>query len=289
MKAIYKREVKSYFLSMTGYIFLAAVVLFMGIYFMVYNLNYGYPYFGITLGSLPIVLMFAVPILTMRSMADERHSRTDQMLLTAPVTTWSMILGKYFAMMTVSLVACAIFATCPLLIAALGTYSYPLADYSTLLCFFLLSGVYIAIGMFVSTLTDSQVIAAVGTFVILLMLQFWSSLIDYLPTTASSSLVGCLILWSCLSLIVYHLTAHKVLSWGIEVVSCGITLLVYLIDDSLFDSLLSNLLGKISVMEVFQTFYSDHLFDVAGLVYYISISFVLLFLTVQTVEKRRWS
>ena len=86
MKAIYERELKSYFYSMTGYVFIAFVTMFIGIYFMVYNMINGYPYFSYTLSSTLMILMIAVPILTMRSMSDERRSRTDQMLLTAPVS-----------------------------------------------------------------------------------------------------------------------------------------------------------------------------------------------------------
>lgn len=289
MKAIYKREVKSYFNSMTGYIFLAAVTIFMGVYFMAYNLTSGYPYYSYTLGSMTVIMMVAVPILTMRSMSDERHSKTDQLLFTAPVSIWSVILGKYAAMMTVCLVSCIIFATCPILIASLGSYSYPLADYSTLICYLFLCGVYVAIGMFISSLTESQVIAAVGTFVVLLLLQLWPSLESFIPTTASASLIGLLVIWTVLALIIYRLIENKPISLGFEIVGCAIMLLIYFVKDSLFDNLLVKLFESVTITEVFSTFYYDHLFDVAGLIYYVSIIFVLLFLTVQTIEKRRWS
>lgn len=289
MKAIYKREVKSYFNSMTGYIFLAAVTIFMGVYFMAYNLTYGYPYYSYTLGSMTVIMMVAVPILTMRSMSDERHSKTDQLLFTAPVSIWSVILGKYAAMMTVCLISCIIFATCPILIASLGSYSYPLADYSTLVCYFFLCGVYVAIGMFISSLTESQVIAAVGTFVILLLLQLWPSLESFIPTTASASLIGMLVIWTVLALIIYRLIENTPISLGFEIVGCAVILITYFVKSSLFDNLLVKLFESVTITEVFSTFYYDHLFDVSGLVYYASIIFVLLFLTVQTIEKRRWS
>ncbi|MGN0299306.1 MAG: ABC transporter permease [Lachnospiraceae bacterium] len=289
MLAIYRREVKSYFNSMTGYIFLAGMVLFMGIYFMVYNLTNGYAYYSYSLGSMTTILMIAVPILTMRSMSDERHSKTDQMLLTAPVSIWSIILGKYAAMMTVCLVACAIFAVCPLIIMALGSYSYPAADYSTLLCFFFLCGVYVAIGMFISSLTESQVIAAVGTFVVLLMLQYWPNLIDYLPITASASFIGGLIIWTLLSILLYRLMESKLVSLIFEAVGCVAMIITYLVNSDLFDNLLPNICKSIQVLDIFQNFYYYHLFSVKGLVYYASVIGVMLFLTVQTIEKRRWS
>ncbi len=78
MKAIYKREVSSYFNSMIGWIFVAVLTVFIGIYFFAYNLFQGYPYFSLSLGSSLFIFMVVVPILTMRSMADERHTKTDQ-------------------------------------------------------------------------------------------------------------------------------------------------------------------------------------------------------------------
>lgn len=103
MKAIYKRELKSYFDSMTGYVFIAAIIIFTGIYFMVYNLNMGYPYFSYALYGAGFIFILSIPILTMRCFAEERKNKTDQLLLTSPVSVLSVVLGKYFAMTTVFL------------------------------------------------------------------------------------------------------------------------------------------------------------------------------------------
>ena len=101
MKAIYKRELRSYFTSMTGYIFIAVILAFTGIYFMAVNMYGGYPYFSQALANTLPVFMFAIPVLTMRSFADERRSKTDQLLLTAPVSLTQIVMGKYLAMVTV--------------------------------------------------------------------------------------------------------------------------------------------------------------------------------------------
>ena len=160
MKAIYKREVSSYFNSMIGWIFVAVLTVFIGIYFFAYNLFQGYPYFSLSLGSSLFIFMVVVPILTMRSMADERHTKTDQLLLTAPVSVTAVVLGKYFAMLTVFAVPVAIACLCPLIIALNGT-AFLLADYGAILAFFLLGAVEIAVGMLISSLTESQIIAGV--------------------------------------------------------------------------------------------------------------------------------
>ena len=101
MLAIYKRELKSYFTSMIGPIFIAVAVAFTGVYFMVYNLSVGYQYFSYALGSTLFIYILLVPILTMRSLSEERRSKTDQLLLTSPVTVGQMVMGKYLAMLTV--------------------------------------------------------------------------------------------------------------------------------------------------------------------------------------------
>lgn len=180
MKAIYKRELKSYFQSMTGYAFIAFMMLFVGIYFAVYNLNAGYPYFSYVLSFTQFIFMIAVPVLTMRSFAEERKSKTDQLLLTAPVSVTGIVLGKYLAMITVFLIPVGMSCIYPLIIKMQGT-AYLKVDYAAILVYFAIGCVYIAIGMFLSSLTESQIIAAVSTFAVLLVFNMWSGLIQFLP------------------------------------------------------------------------------------------------------------
>lgn len=288
MIAIYQRELKSYFYSMTGYVFIAFMTMFMGIYFMVYNMINGYPYFSYTLNSILMILMIAVPILTMRSMADEHRSRTDQMLFTSPVSVWGIVMGKYLSMVTVFAVPMAIACLCPLIIKASGT-AYLAEDYASILAFFLLGCVYIAIGLFISSLTESQLIAAAGTFGILLLLILWPGLLNFMPATAFGSLLGFLILWSLACFIMYRLTSHLPLSLGLEAAGAVILIGTYLVRRNLFERALTSLMGKIVLTDVFDSITGTHMLDLGGLVYYVSAAGVLLFLTVQSIEKRRWS
>ena len=171
MTAIYKRELKSYFQSMTGYVLIAFLVIFTGIYFMAYNLNSGYPYFSYVLMNINYVLIIIIPMLTMRSFAEERKNKTDQLLLAAPVKLFDIVMGKYLAMVTVFAVPCLIFCIFPIIIKSFGT-AYLKVDYLSILMFFLLGCVYLAIGMFLSSLTESQIIAAVITFGVLLLISY---------------------------------------------------------------------------------------------------------------------
>lgn len=120
MIAILKREWKSYFQNITGWLFIAAVLALYGLYFLAYNLRAGYPYVSYTLSAISFIMLIAVPVLTMRSMAEDRHSRTDQLVLTAPVSLGKMIFGKFLAMVGVFTVAVAVIAVTPLVLAAFG-------------------------------------------------------------------------------------------------------------------------------------------------------------------------
>ena len=288
MRAIYKRELKSYFYSMTGYVFIAFVTMFIGIYFMATNMLGGYPYFSYTLGAILIILLIAIPVLTMKSMSEEHHSRTDQLLLTSPVSLWSVVMGKYLSMVTVFAIPMAISCLCPLIIKAGGT-AYLAEDYGAILTFFLLGCVYIAIGLFISSLTESQLIAAAGTFGVLLLLTLWPNLISFIPTSARDSLIGLLLLLTLLAFVLYRLTGCAPLSFGLEAVGAAALAAVYFYKKSLFDRALTHLLGKIVLADVFNTVVNDHILDLGGLLYYVSAAFIMLFLTVQTIEKRRWS
>ena len=282
MRAIYKRELKSYFCSMTGYVFIAFMTMFMGIYFMVYNMINGYPYFSYTLNSILMILMIAVPILTMRSMSDEHRARTDQLLLTSPVSVWGIVMGKFLSMVTILAVPMAIACLCPLIIRSAGT-AYLTEDYASILAFFLLGCVYIAIGLFISSL------AAAGTFGILLLSILWPGLLNFIPAAASGSLVGFLILWTLVCFILYRLTGHIPLSLGLEAAGAAVLIGTFFVKQSMFERALTGLLGKIVLTDVFDGIVSSHMLDVSGLVYYLSVAGILLFLTVQSIEKRRWS
>ena len=288
MTAIYKRELKSYFNSMTGYVFIAFFTAFMGIYFMAYNLYSGYPYFSYALNSTMTILLIAVPVLTMKSFAEDKKTKTDQLLLTAPVSVTQIVLGKYFAMVTVFLIPVLISCLCPLIIKANGE-AYLLTDYASILAFFLLGCIFIAIGMFISALTESQVIAAVGTFGILFVLCLWSDLISFLPSSEMGTVIGLLIFVTVFALIVWGVTRNWFVAAILEAAGIVSCFLVYIFDSSVFQNGLSAILSKIDIRNAFDSFAYNNIFDVTGLIFYLSMSFIFIFLTVQVLLKRRWS
>ena len=238
MKAIYKREVASYFKSMTGYVFLFFVFLIVGIYFYAYNLLNGYPSMNVTFNSITFVFLLAVPVLTMRVLAEERRQKTDQLLITAPVSVAKIVLGKFFALLTVYLIPIGVICIYPLIMRIFGKISFA-QNYTAILGFFLLGAANIAVGLFISSLTENTIIAAVLTFVVMFLSYIMSGLESFLPSSMSDG-------------IVYHV------------------------------------LEAFNVDGHFQSFV-DGTFEVIAVVYFFSVMFVFVFLTMQSIKKRRWS
>lgn len=288
MTAVYKREVRAYFQSMTGPVFIAFLLAFTGIYFVAYNLSAGYPYFSYTLSGSLIVFLVGIPLITMRSFSEERRSRTDQMLLTAPVSLFGIVMGKYLAMVTVIAIPNIIFCIYPLIIQSQGV-AYLTVDYISIFVFFLLGCVYAAIGMFLSALTESQIIAFVSTFGILLVLYLWDGILSLLPSSAISGLAGVLIILALAVFYIYQMTDNVVLAGIIGVIGAAAGIIVYIVDSALYENLLSNLLGRLALANVFTDITSNSIVDVTGIALYLSIAAVFVFLTVQAVQKRRWS
>lgn len=288
MAAVYKRELRSYFQSMTGYVLIAFMVAFTGIYFMAYNLNSGYPHFSYVLMNTNYILIVAVPLLTMRSFAEERKNKTDQLLLSSPVRLSGVVLGKYFAMVTVYAIPCLIFCIFPLIIKSFGT-AYLKVDYLSIFMYFLMGCVYIAIGMFLSSLTESQVIAAVTSFGALLLLYLWGGLIDFLPTSQISGMIGVVVLVTLAALLVYRMTENWVLAGMLEVIGVVAVVVVSFVNGELFENLLVNIMEMLYIANVFDNVAYNSLFDVSGLVMYLTLAALFVFFTMQSIQKRRWS
>ena len=288
MRAIYKRELDSYFHSMIGYVFIAFFLAFTGVYFMAYNLNYGYPIFSYVLSSLVFILLIAIPVLTMKSFSEDRKSRTDQLLLTAPVSLGQIVMGKYLAMGAVYLIPSLGCCLYPLVIKLQGN-AYLLTDYCGILVFFLMGCVYISIGMFLSSLTESQIIAAISSFGVLLILYLWDGILGFLPSSALLNLVILLVLLTLVSVLVWHITGNPVMAGILEVVFLAAGIIVYAVNSSVYESLLSDVLGRLDLTAPLTDVVSSSLLDTGSIILYLSVIGLFIFLTMQSIQKRRWS
>lgn len=237
MFAIFKREVKAFFQSAIGYVFMGIFLLIAGIFFALYNVFSASANVGTLLYNLQFLFMIVVPILTMKLFSDERRTKTDQLLLTSPVSLWSIVLGKLFAACMVFLATLAVTCIYVIIIDVFGTPAYGevITGYFG---FFLLGCALISVGMFMSSLTESQVTAAILGFGAMIALNFAGTLAAY----------------------------------------ANVEFLPFLDD-------------IISAFDIYSRFYnfSYGVISLADVVYMLSFTGVFTFLTVRTIEKRRWS
>lgn len=296
MLAVYKKELKSYFTSMIGWVFIAFFLVLVGLYFMVYNLMNGYTDFSVVFqGVQMFFILLLVPVLTMRIIAEENRQKTDQLLYTSPVSVARIILGKYFALVTLFGIAMLVVCIYPLIMsgivkgAATGTESVDFAiAYGSALGFFLLGAAYIAIGLFISSLTESQVIAAVASGVIMIFTYLMSSLAEMLPTGHSFVFWFLAVLVVVLAFVLNIWIHNGWLSALIGILAeIGLTI-TFILKTEAFDNLLGNTLSSISIVDRYSNF-TLGIFDVSALIYYLSVAFLFVFLTIQRIKKKRWN
>ena len=287
MFAIYKKELKNYFINMTGYIFIGFMLAITGIFTTLINLISTYPSFENVLSNITIVFLLIIPILTMRSVAEERHSKTDQLLYSLPVSVTQVVLAKYLAMFTVFLIPVGIICLYPLILSIFGTV-YLGTAYGALLGFLLLGGALIAVGMFMSSLTESQVIAAVTSFGVIFAMYLMSAIASLIPAGSMASLIAFAVVVLIFAGVVYSLTKNSTVAGITAAAGAFILAGIYFINSSLYDGLFAKVLNWLSVFDRFSTF-TTGLFDLTSVVYYVSLIVLFVFATVQSVEKRRWS
>ena len=287
MKAVFRHELRSYFTNVSGYVFGAFLLLFAGIYTMVYNLKSGIANFEYVPASMGFVFLVTVPILTMRVLAEERRQRTDQLLYSLPLRMSEVVLGKYAAMLVMLLIPTAVMCLYPIALTAYG--NVPLASaYGALTGFFFLGAALIAIGTFISSVTESQAVAAGLCFVVMLINYFLASLAGFVSDGAFASLAAFTLLAAALAVIFYLMTKNGFASAALGVVLEAALLLAYVLGRGAFEGLFPKVMENLSLYERFYTFVNG-VFDLTSLVYYVTVIGVFLFLSVQSMEKRRWS
>lgn len=236
MLAIYKKELKVYFTSVIACLFIAITLLIEGVFFVLYNLGQGTPYIIYAVSNAMLILVFTVPILTMRILADEQRQKTDQLIFTAPVSIGKVVVGKYLALCTIYIIPILVTCIYPLILKNFGTVPLKIS-YTEIFGMLLYGLAFIAIGVFISSITESQVIAAIVSIVILFAGYMMSNIAGAI--SAEGNIITEFLAW-------FDLFAPA-----------------------------QNFLNGI--------------FDVTGLVYYLSIIVLFLFLTTQSIQKRKWT
>lgn len=290
MTAIFKRELRSYFHGMLGYVLTAFLLASSSIYFLALNLGYGLTDFGYyTLYRTIFMLLLYIPVLTMRSLAEERRSRTDQLLLTSPVPVWGIVLGKFFAMCAVFALPCLMDVVMILILWALGgTVPALAANFAALLCYFLLGCAAIAMGEFLSGLTENPIIAAVAGFSVLLLAYMMPSLRSLFNAGSAVALAVFTAIAGAASLMAGLRTRSFILGCLTFAALClGLTGL-FLLQSAWLTEAFSAVLSVLCFFTPFEDFVNNS-FSLPTLVYYLTVTGMFLFFTAQSIEKRRWN
>ena len=287
MLAIYKKELRSYFTSMIGYVFIAIFLVIFGIYFYLNNLLNATANFEYTVANASFMFVLLVPLLTMRLMAEENKQRTDQLLLTSPITAGDIIMGKFFAVFTILGIVIAIISTYPLIMTRYGSVPFA-TSYASVIGFLLLGGAYLAMGLFLSSLTESQVVAAIITFIVFFFTLYMEGIAGSIPTNHSTALIFFIALWIIICLVLWIMMRNITITIGAGVIGIAILTAIYMFKPTLYDGAIVKVFSWLSATVRFNNFYMGIL-DLADIIYYLSIIFVFLFLSTQVIKKKRWS
>lgn len=234
MFAIFKRELKAYFTSPLGYVFLAIFYAFSGLFFYIFSLSVGSTDISSVILMMFIVLMVFVPLLTMRLLSEDKKQKTDQLILTAPVSLLSIVMGKFLAAYAIFAIGVAVMPVYGFVMSTFATVSW-LPIWGNTVGLLLLGGIFVSIGLFISSLTENQMIAAIGGFFINLMILLMNTLKSALP-----------------------------------------------------NGFLQDVLSSISVYSRYSEI-TNGIFSLSSLIFFVSVIFIFLFLTVRVLEKRRWA
>ncbi len=287
MTAILKHELKNHLHSMTAYVFGAFLLVSVGIGSMLYNIQAAVSNFEYVLSFVSLIFVVIVPVLTMRTIAEEKKQRTDQLLYSLPITTTQIVIGKYLALLVIYLIPLCIIALYPLIFAQFGDM-YLLTSYGSLLAFFILGAALIAVGIFISSLTENQGFAA-GIAIPVILLNYYSvSLAEHISSTALGSMAAICVIALLLGVIIRTLTKNDWLACGVSAVLILLSAIVFFIDKTRFEGLLPDIMKQLSLFERLYTFVNG-VFDLTAIVYYITVIIFFLFLSVQSLEKRRYN
>ena len=287
MFAIYKKELRAYFNSVIGWLFIAFFLAFVGLYFFLYNLLEGYSFIGYALSSVTLIFALLVPMVTMRIMAEENRQKTDQLLLTSPLPIWKIVVGKYLALVTLIAIAMTVICLYPLILAQFGMVNFAMS-YGAIFGFFLIGCAYLAIGLFISSITESQAFAAVMTFIVVLITCLADGIAGLIPTTTRAAWITYTILWALVCLWLWRVLKNVTVASILFALGGFALIAVYKMQPALLEGTVPKVFGSISVLSVYNEMTSG-VFELRMPVYYLSIAFVFCFLTYQNIRKRRYS
>ncbi|MBE6588201.1 MAG: ABC transporter [Ruminococcaceae bacterium] len=289
MNAVYRKELRSSLLGMTGPIFIFAVLAILGFFIANYQFSDGNPHFEFPIVEGSFWSLLLAPVLTMRSFSEERKTKTDQLLYALPISTTAVVMGKYLAMVTVFAIPCAVICAYPIIVSFFAPTGINLfLAYGSIFAYFLLGCAVIAIGMLISSLFESQVICAIVNLVVILGCYFITANTGAVSDSATTSLVLLIGISLIIAVFVYFTTGNLIAAGVSGLVLIGAAAAVYFINSELYTGLSAKILSALFIFRPISAF-AYETFDITCFVYYLSIAALFVFFTVQSFEKRRWN
>lgn len=288
MFAIIKKELRQYLYSMIGFVFLAFFLAIVGLYTWAANMAQGIGNFELTLSNITFMYIILIPILTMRIVAEENKQRTDQLLYTSPISLTKVIVGKYLAVLALFTIGILVISLYPLLLHKYGEGVRLSLAYSGLIGFFLLGAANIAVGLFISSLTESQVIAAVLSFVVLLLSNMLSAIVTMLPSDSLSQALYLAVIWIAICVAAYNMMKNIIVSAALAVIGEAAIWCIYGVKRSLYEGILTKVADALTLSNKYTDF-GLGILKYDAILYYLSVIFIFVFLTIQMIKKKRFN
>jgi len=288
MLAVLRKELKLYFATPAGWVFMIVFLLCSGIMFTIQNIFSLNSDFSSMLNTLIFIYLIVVPLLTMRIFTDEKRLKTDQMLLTSPTPLGEIVGGKFLAALLLFFLTLLITGTYPLILSFHTSSLEGTSIMGTYIGFFLLGGCFISIGLFISATTESMASSAILTIFAL----FINWILDYLkpmmPASIAAGFIFTVLIAAGIAFRLYSTSRNRLFSLLTGIVLLILSGIIFLTQNDLFYGLIGKVFDWLSLTKRFRPF-SIGILPLDGIVYYLSFMAFFLFMTVQQIEKRRWS
>jgi ABC-2 type transport system permease protein len=287
MLAIYKKEMRAYFHSIIGYLFIGFFLAIIGLYYFMQNIYSGYATFAYSLYGVRFFFILLIPMVTMRIMAEENRQKTDQLLFTSPISITKIIIGKYLAVISMMAIVMVIACAYPLVMSNYGEVNLK-AAYVSILAFFLMGCTYLAIGMFISAMTESQAFAAIMTFVVVLVTSLASTIGGILPTDNMTAVRVFVVLVLIAAFLLYAILHNITFTVIFGLLGEGLVAALYILKPTVYDGLTVKFFDWLTISTRLDDFLYG-IFSLSAFVYFVTVTFLFVFLTIQAIKKRRWS
>lgn len=298
MRSVFKKEFRSNLTSIIGIFFIVVMLFVLNWNFVLVNLYVKYPDLSYTFVNffyisnaiptgIPLLTLILASMLTMKVFPEERHQKTDILLYSLPISAGKVVMGKYLALVSIFALPFVEFLCFPLIAGTYGSVNYA-AAYGTIIAYFLLGCAVIAVCMFLSSLTSSQVICAVMGIAAILGIYFIPQIASVFSDTPATALATLIVLTALVAFIVYTTTKNTAVSLTAFGVLAVAEVVIYIVKSDLFSGLAGKIFKSVALFDKMADF-SNGVVDIGTMIYYISFAALFVFFTVQSFEKRRWN